>query len=165
MRADTKSLVYGLNTFGFSDRCYNYGSAIQAWTKSLSEREKAAVKTIYWPLRQAILFQQSLHGVRIQEPDRPCVDELRSLPNLKKVVLRYTASDLQKRKGEFSVDEENELVRLFAEAGRVWDYGVEREFRRELAMRGMKSLIGNGKLEVECRVSRRAAFWPHLTVG
>jgi hypothetical protein len=153
-RMETALLIYKLNAFSFSDAHYNYASAVRVWTASLHSRELHAVRTLYWPLRQALVFQHSVHGVGMRDPDRACEEELRALSGLEKVVLRYSAADVGRRVGEFSVEERRVLDGLFGEADQAWDYAIEREFRRRLAVRGMVRLVGRDGVDVLCEKLR-----------
>ncbi|KAF2632452.1 hypothetical protein BU25DRAFT_487943 [Macroventuria anomochaeta] len=156
-RADTQSLIYEVNTFAFSDGNYNYSSAIRAFTQSLTEREVSVIHTIYWPLMNVLVYRRSLHGVSLEEPDRACVEELRALKGLKRVVLRYCGSEFNNIADKHSEYEKMELEGLLAEKG-GWDYAVKRQFQRTLAVRGMKALIGREDVEVECEKTWRANF-------
>lgn len=157
VRAETHLLVYERNSFAFSDGNYNYSSAIRAFTETLDERELSSIHTIYWPMINALLYQRSIHGENIDEPDRACVEESRALKGLKRVVLRYIGSDIHNVTNKASEYEAKELKAIFAERGR-WDYLVETEFRITLAIRGMKALLGSEDVEIVCDKTWRAAF-------
>lgn len=148
IRAETHLLVYECSAFAFSGGNYNYARAIRAFTQSLTERELSAIRTICWPLLGALSFQRSLRGVESGEPDRACVEEIRALTGLRRVVLRFGAVDLNVRI-EYSDAEVAELERLVEEAGGEI-YATERRFRRMLAVRGMKMLLAKEEVEVEC---------------
>jgi hypothetical protein len=154
LRAETTLLIYELNSFAFSDKAYNYSRAIKQWTQSLDAREKAAVNSICWPLRQARNFYQfSQHAQAMQLPDRACTEELRSLVNLKKVVLRSIATDVGMAK--LSPSEYAELEALYVARG-VRGYSTEREFRRSLAVRGMREQLGLAEVDIRCEKTWRA---------
>ncbi|XPS73910.1 hypothetical protein M3J09_006040 [Ascochyta lentis] len=156
-RSETNLSVYELNAFAFSSENYNYGTAIRAFTLSLSKRQLSVVRCVYWPLLQARIFQQNLHGVRIEGCEWACVEEFRALTGLERVVLRYKATDVEKRLHEYSEDEAVELEGLLAER-RGGDYVVQRVFRRTLAVRGMEKVVGSDAVDVVCRKTWRAAF-------
>jgi hypothetical protein len=157
VRAETHLLVYERNCFAFTDGNYNYSSAIRAFTGTLNERELSSIHTIYWPIMNALLYQRSIHGTEISEPDRACVEELRALKGLERVVLRYTGSDIRNMTKTASEYEAKELKAIFAERG-GWDYLVENEFRRTLSIKGMKALLGSEDVEIVCDKTWRANF-------
>ena len=112
---------------------------------------------MYWPLMNALFYHRSLHGEKIEEPDQACVKEFRAMKGLKKVVLRYIGSDVSNTTDKFTEFDKAELQARFAERG-GWDYRVERDFRRTLAVRGMRALIEREDVEVACEKTWRAAF-------
>ena len=156
-RAETHQLVFERNSFAFSNANYNCGRALHAFTQSLMERQLSTVYMIYWPLTNALFYQRSLHGEKIEEPDQACVKEFRAMKGLKTVVLRYIGSDVSNTRDRVTEYEKAELQARFAERG-GWDYWVEREFRRTLAVRGMRALIEREDVEVACEKTWRAAF-------
>ncbi|UPX14231.1 uncharacterized protein EKO05_0004720 [Ascochyta rabiei] len=156
-RAETHLSVYKLNSFAFSVEYFNYGRAIHAFTHPLPEREVSSIHCLYWPLLQARVFQQSLHDARIEGSGWTCVEELRALKGLNKVVLRHKATDVEKTPDEYSEDEAKELESLFAVRSGA-EYIVERQFRRTLAVRGMAKLVGSERVELVCQKTWRAAF-------
>lgn len=155
IRADTHLLVYEHNAFAFTDGNYNYSSAISAFTKSLTEREVAAVHTIYWPLVNVLVYRHCLHGAQLEEPDRRCAKELGSLTKLEKVILRYWGNEFNIA-DKHSEAEANELRALLAPHG-GWNYHVEKEYRRTLGVRAMKALLAR-EIEVQCEKSWRVCF-------
>lgn len=157
IRADTQVLVFELNAFAFTDENYSYSSAIRAFSSSLSKREIAGVHTIYWPLVNILVYRQSLHGVKLEEPDRSCSEELGALTGLKKVVLRHFGSAFDSTATKYSEAEAQELKALLAEPG-AEQYICERQYRRMLAERAMKELVASKDVEVRCERSWRANF-------
>lgn len=156
-RADPQVLVYELNTFAFSDGHYNYSRAIRAFTRSLTERKLSVIHTIYWPLVTVLVYRRSLRGEKVEEPESACAEELRALKGLKRVVLRYGGPEFNSLADRHNEGEKMELRGLLAANGR-WDYALEREFRRTLAVRAMKAVIARDDVTMECEKTWRAAF-------
>ncbi len=88
LRQDVTLLLYKLNTFSFSYHRCNYIPALESWIASLTAREKAAVTSICWPMRQARGVQHTLNGLPIPKPDVDCSALLGQLTGLQSVVLR-----------------------------------------------------------------------------
>lgn len=158
LRVDTLLLHYESPSFAFSDRRFNYAKAFPAFVQSLSSREKAAIRSICWPLRQAREFYASDKSHKpIELPDRAFDRELGRLPSLKHVKLRYVATDVGGvRLTGADLVEFRSLVEDTDEGDR---WRIERVFRRELAMRGMrKQLSDREDVVIECVRSKRVAF-------
>lgn len=158
IRADTQLLVYELNAYAFSDRNYNYSSAIRAFTRSLTEREIAAIHSIYWPLMNILLLPGNLRDAQLEEPDQTnCSKELKSLTGLKSVVLRHFGNGFHYVAERHVEEEKQELERMFAERGRQ-NYAVVRRFLRMVAVRRISALIDREDVKIECERSRSANF-------
>ncbi|KAF3048794.1 hypothetical protein E8E11_010003, partial [Didymella keratinophila] len=147
-RADLQLLVYELNSFAFSDKDYNYGRAIRAFTSSLTERELSTIQTVHWPLVNVLVYRRSLRGDRVEEPDKTCAEELRSLRGLNRIVLRYGGPEFNSLADKYNEEERIELRGLL-EANGGWDYGLERDYRRTLAVRTAQALIAREDLTIK----------------
>lgn len=156
-RADLQLLVYELNSFAFSDKHYNYGRAIRAFSQSLATRELSTIKTVCWPLVNVLVYRRSLRGEKVEEPDSACVEELRSLKGLNRIILRYGGPEFNSLADKHNEEERMELRSLLAANG-GWDYGLERDFRRRLAVRTARALIATENVTIECERTWRAAF-------
>jgi hypothetical protein len=141
LRSETIPLIYASNSFLFNDSLYNYAKSFPLFISSLPPSVLHSIKTIYWPLRQARDIQRFGIG-NLEPPDCSCIEELRALTGLKKVVLGFVVSDVGAARMR-----ESEIW----EMGRM-DYAEERRFRRELAVRGMREVLGEreGSVEVVC---------------
>lgn len=157
IRAETMLMYFEGPFFAFSDRRYNYAKAFPSFLKSLSPREKAAVRSIHWPLRQAREFyHRSQNEKPMEAPDQAFVNELRKLPNLERVVLQYLATDVGGLR--LTGSDETELEALMEDMAVGERYTVERVFRRELAVRGMMWQISHKDgVNIQCE-KRRVAF-------
>ena len=158
LRAETMLLFYELPSFAFSDKRYNHAKAFPRFIQSLSAREKAAIRSIHWPLRQAREFYHNSQVRKpMQLPDRAFVKEFSKLPNLKRAVLRYVATDIGAARltgGDLA-----EFLSFIDDVSDGEQFRMEEIFRRELAMRGMrKQLSGRVDVDIECQRTRRAAF-------
>ncbi|KAJ4986063.1 hypothetical protein SVAN01_08436 [Stagonosporopsis vannaccii] len=157
IRTDTQVLVYELNAFTFTDGNYNYSSAIRAFTSSLTQREIAAIHTLYWPLVNVLVYRQGLHGVKLEEPDRSCTEELGALKGLDMVFLRHFGPGFDSVAIKYSDAEAQELKEILAGHG-AHAYAVEREYQRTLAVKTMNVLLARKHVEVHCERSWRANF-------
>jgi hypothetical protein len=77
-------------------------------------------------------------------PDYACAETWRELVGLEIVVLKWIATDIGNRK--LRVEEEREFGEKY---GAEPSYRDRMEFRRELAIRGMRGVVGKG-VEVRC---------------
>lgn len=141
------------NGFAFSRGGYDYVDGIELFVQSLTVRERSVIRCIYWPLSHA----RDLYHANTKQPMSPprdpavCVDALRSLTGLKKVVLRYVATDVGG--AILSAGETEEMKEVWG-----WDYVAEKRFRRELAVRGLKALLVDKEVEIVCEKTWRAGF-------
>ncbi|KAH3919143.1 hypothetical protein HBH56_029350 [Parastagonospora nodorum] len=149
LQAETTDFVLAGNSWAFTDTRYNYATAFPLWLGTLSAKQRESIRTIHWPLRHARDVQQ--FGDEVQAPDRACRDELRCLTGLERVVLRYVGTDVGAAR--LGVGEREEFERQ-GETG----YVEERRFRRELAVRGMRGLVGREEVQVVCEKTWRARF-------
>lgn len=156
-RADLQLLVYELNSFAFSDKHYNYSRAMRAFTKSLTERELSSIQAIHWPLVNVLAYRHNLRGEKVEEPDSTSVEELRNLPGLTRVVLRYGGPEFNSLADKPNEEERLELQGLVKTNG-GWDYALEREFRRTMAARTARALIEREDVRIRCEKTWRAAF-------
>jgi hypothetical protein len=158
IRADTMLLHFAGPSFAFSDRRYNYAKAMPGFLQALSAREKKAVRSIYWPLRQAREFYHCGESGKVMTPpDKAFQTEFGKLPNLERVVLRYVATDVGSARLKGSDLEEYQA--LIADVVVGERYRAENVFRRELAMRGMRRQLSDREgLTVECEQTKKAAF-------
>lgn len=155
VRAETLLLCYE-STFTFSDFRYNYSKAFPAFVKSLSPREKAAVRSIRWPLRQAREYHYSRSSRRpMLAPDKAFREEFRSLANLERVTLLYVATDVGDAR---LLEGDREEFQQLLEETEEDKYIVDRTFRRELAIRGMRKQVYDGR-EVEIQCERLRTGW------
>ncbi len=60
-------------------------------------------------------------------------------------------------RGRWEESERLELERVFEDRG-GWDYHVEREFRRDLAVKAMERQVARDGVRVECVSTWRADF-------
>lgn len=157
IRAETMLLHIEGPSFAFSDTHFNYNKAFPLFLESLSLRERNAVRSIHWPLRQAReCYHRSLKDKPMEAPDQAFIDEFRELPYLQGVVLQYLATDVGGLR--LTGHDVAELEGLVADVGEGKLYQVEREFRRELAVRGMMWQISHKDgVNVRCE-KRRVAF-------
>lgn len=148
LQAETTGVVLAGNAWAFTDTRCNYASALPLFLASLAPRHVPLIRKIHWPLRHARDVQR--FGDKVQAPDRACREELSSLMGLVKVVLRYVGTDVGAAR--LGVGEREEY-----EGRGEMGYMEERRFRRELAVRGMRGLVGR-EVEVCCEKTRRARF-------
>ena len=156
-RADLQVLVYELNSFAFSDKNYNYSCAMRAFTQSLTDRELSSVQAIHWPLVNVLAYRRSLRGEKVDEPDSTSAEELRTLRGLTRIVLRYGGPEFNSLADKPDKEERLELQGLLETNG-GWDYALEREFRRKVAVRTVKGLIAREDVRIECKKTWRVAF-------
>lgn len=149
--------MYELDSFAFSDKHHNYSRAIRDLTQSLTERELSSIQTIHWPLVNVLVYRRSLRGEKVEEPDSTCAKELRSLRGLNQINLRYGGPEFNSLADKHNKEERIELRGLL-EANGGWDYGVERDYRRMLAVRTARELIARVDVMIECERTWRAAF-------
>lgn len=156
-RADLQVLVYELNSFAFSDGYYNYSRAVRAFTSSLTSHELSVVHTVYWPLVSILAYRRSLRGEKVEGPDSTCAEEFGALEGLKRLVLRYGGPEFSNFTDKHTEEERAEFRNLLAAHG-GWDYALERDFRRTLAVRIAKALVVTKGVTIECEKTWRAAF-------
>jgi hypothetical protein len=158
IRADTMLLHFAGPSFAFSDRRYNYAKAMPGFSQTLSARERAAVRSIYWPLRQAREFYHCGESGKVMTPpDKAFQKEFGELPNVERVVLRYVATDVGSAR--LTGSDLEGLRALIADVVVGERYRAENVFRRELAMRGMRRQLSDREgLIVECEKTKKAAF-------
>ena len=158
LRTETMLLHFEGPSFAFSDRRFNYAKAFPAFVQSLSQRERVAIRSIHWPLRQAREFNhRSQTRKPMEPPDKEFVKEFRKLPYLSRVVLRYVATDVGAER--LTRDDNAELRVLIEDVAEGERYRVEQIFRRELAIRGMRrQLSAKEHVVVECDRTKRVAF-------
>ncbi len=155
LRLDTSLLIYQLNTFAFTDKRYNYATAFNRFLSSLTLRQRVAIPAIAWPLRQAQEYHRLSYGLQMRDPDRDCEGDFANLPGLRKVTLSWVSTDIDTRALEES--ERLELERVCEDRG-GWDYYIEGDFRRNLAIKAMERQVGRGGVRVECVSTWRADF-------
>jgi hypothetical protein len=142
IRDEVLPLIFGTNTFSFSDERYDYAIAFPILT-SLYPTLAPFIKEIEWPLRQARDVQR--FGPTLHLPDRSCVDEFAKMTGLQEVVLRYKATDVGGAK--LSEGEVEEMGNT--------GYGEERAYRRVLAGRGVQVLLAREGVKVRWEKGRR----------
>jgi hypothetical protein len=152
LRSEIIPMIYANNAFLFTDALYSYAISLPLFITSLTPSYLHSIKTIYWPLRQARDIQRFGIG-NLEPPDRSCMEELRSLTGLKKVVLGFVVSDVGAARMRES--EIREMGVLGIGTPGMVDYAGERSFRRELAVRGMREVLGGSGGEVEIGCERR----------
>lgn len=157
LRNETRMMVISGNGFAFSGEGYDYVAAVELFVRSLTARERSAVRCIYWPLSHASDFHHANTKQLITPPRDPaaCVNALRSLAGLRRVVLRYEATDVG---GAKLSEEEKEEIWDFSGREGKWDYAAERKFRRELAVRGMRKVLANEAMEIVYEKTWRAGY-------
>ena len=172
LRKETSNLllpIYTLNTFSFTDAAYNYGTALPSFIASLTLTQRSAIRSIAWPLRQAREYGRAgkigpsascgTENLRACL-DGACVIGLKQLTGLQHVTLRWHKGykDMLWFAG-YELKEWKDRVKSSGE----WDYHVEHEFKRELAVRGMRWQVGGERkekrgLEIVCERTWRARF-------
>lgn len=141
LRVDTMYMLFEHSTFVFSDERHNHTSAFPALVASLSIAQLRAIRTIKWPFSQARNYRYSLVQRReIERPDAKLDNEFAELAGLKKVVLRYRATDVSH--GGIATKDKAQQVRLEQEMD-PYDYSAVMEFLRELGMKGMRTQLGD----------------------
>jgi hypothetical protein len=139
LRAETLPIVHE-SAFAFSDAGYDYATTFPLWVAGLTAAQKSQIKTVYWPFRPARDIQAGV----LAAPDYACAETWRELVGLEKVVLKWIATDIGNRK--LRVEEEREFGEKY---GAEPSYRDRMEFRRELAIRGVRGVVGEG-VEVRC---------------
>jgi hypothetical protein len=76
---------------------------------------------------------------------------------LNQINLRYGGPEFNSLADKHNKEERIELRGLL-EANGGWDYGVERDYRRMLAVRTARELIARVDVMIECERTWRAAF-------
>lgn len=155
IRAEFKMLHYSGPSFAFSDRHFNYTKAFPAFIKSLDEHERAAIRSICWPFWQAKEFhhRSQMGEHMVDGPEQACSNDLRKLPNLACIFLQYSPANV----GGLMLcgRDQEELERLMAGRPDGVRYEVERAFRRELAVRGMRWQVSHrDDISIECKRKR-----------
>lgn len=147
---ETKLLHFEGPSFTFNSIECNYAEAFPAFLQSLDPREKAAIRSISWPMRHV----RELYGGHqsykcLKLPYQSFFIDICRLPNLCRLMLRYVPSDVYAVNltgPDFAV-----LRRLLEDADEGQRWRVGQQFRRELVIREMRKQLWNREdVVIEC---------------